>query len=319
MVASITKTTVDATAAAAIVSDAFDEVELTGFEELTDGGYNAVYALTLSDGRRVAMKVAPPPEVKVMRYEHDLMRVEADAMRLAAGWGAPVPEVLHHDATCTRVPSELVLMAWRDGKLLKEARPTLSADEQSVVDGQVAGWLHTFHEHTRPTFGLFAAGAAQFDRWSDAFIDLYDMVIADGEELGITLPLAYDDLRAIPRRYADVLDLVTTPCFVHWDLWDQNVFVDPQSLRVTGLIDFERALWADPLMEVNFAIKGDDPAYVEAYGPIFTDEAGRTRRKLYDLYLSTIMTVESTYRQYTDPGNESMGRMWLDATLPKLA
>lgn len=319
MVASITKTVVGPEAAGEIARDAFGDVALVGFEELTDGGYNAVYVLDLADGRRAAMKVAPPPEVQVMRYEHDLMRVEANAMRLAATWGAPVPEVLHYDATCTRVPSELLVMAWCDGTLLKDLRPTLSADEQRVVDAQVAGWLHTFHEHTRPTFGLFAAGAGQFDRWSDAFIDLYDMVIADGEELGIALPLPYDDLRAIPRGYADVLDQVTTACFVHWDLWDQNVFVDQRSLRVTGLIDFERALWADPLMEVNFAIKGDDPAYIEAYGPIFADEASRTRRALYDLYLSTIMTVESTYRQYTDPGNESMGRMWLDATLPKLA
>ena len=98
-----------------------------------------------------------------------------------------------------------------------------------------------------------------------------------------------------------------------------HVFVDQHTLQVTGLIEFERAMWADPLMEINFALKGDDPSYIEGYGrAIYTDAAGRLRRSLYDLYLATIMVVESTFRQYTDPSNESWGRMWLDATLPKL-
>jgi aminoglycoside phosphotransferase (APT) family kinase protein len=318
-VESVTKTVVDAATAAAVARDAFDGVPLAGIEELTGGGFNAAYTLLIADGRRAVMKVAPPPHVTLLRYERGLMKVEAEAMRLAASWGAPVPKVLWLDDTGTHLDSSVLVMEWCDGELMKHVRPTLSAEQQAVVDRQVAHWLRRFHEHTAHSFGLFADDAARFARWSEAFIGLYDMVIADARDAEVALPRSYDELTALPRRHADALDLVTVPRFVHWDLWDQNVFVDPATLQVTGLIDFERALWADPLMEVNFAIKGDDPAYLAEYGPIFTDDAGRLRRRLYDLYLSTVMTVESTFRQYRDPANESLGRMWLDGTLAALA
>lgn len=316
---SITKTVVDAATAEAVVRDAFDGVALAGIEELTGGGFNAAYTLCLADGRTAVMKVSPPPHVTLLRYERGLMKVEAEAMRLAASWGAPVPQVLWLDETHTHLDSSVLVMEWCRGDLMKHVRPALSVDQQAVVDRQVAHWLRRFHEHTAHDFGLFADDAARFERWSDAFIDLYDMVIADARDAEVVLPRSYDELAAIPRRHADALDVVTVPRFVHWDLWDQNVFVDPATLQVTGLIDFERALWGDPLMEVNFAIKADDPAYLGEYGPVFTDEAGRLRRRLYDLYLSTVMTVESTYRQYRDPSNESLGRMWLGATLDALA
>jgi aminoglycoside phosphotransferase (APT) family kinase protein len=320
MIESITKTVISHDTAAAIVADAFGEVGLDRHELLPEGGYNAVYELFLADGRRVALKIAPPPDVVVMRYERNLMSAELAAMRIATDLGQPVPAVLWHDTTATRVASELFIMEWCPGTAMKALRPHLSTAEQQHVDAQIAGFLRTLHSVTADGFGLFAAGSARFERWSDAFIDLYDMLLADAADLSIPLPRPYAELALIPRRHVEELDLVTRPSFVHWDMWDQNTFVDPTTLQVTGLIDYERAMWADPLMEVNFVLKGNDDAFMAAYGtPLLAEEAGRTRRALYDLYLSTVMTVESTYRRYTDPANESMGRMWLDATLPQLS
>ncbi len=316
MVASITKTPVDRRAAAAIVGDAFDGVRLAGMEELTLGGFSSAYALDLTDGRRVVMKVAPPPDVTLLRYERDLLGTEVAALRLADGLGVPVPTVLWHDTSRRHVGSDLMLMTWCTGTLARDLWPSLTPEQQADVDAQVGRLLAVLHAHTRSSFGLFSATATSFERWSDAFVDLYDMVIDDAQDADVPLPRPYENLRLLPRRHVAELDEVSTASFVHWDLWHQNVFVNPDTAQVTGLIDFERAMWADPLIEINFAIKGEDPAFVQAYGhPVLIDEAARLRRRLYDLYLSTVMTVESTYRRYEEPENESMGRMWLDATL----
>jgi len=47
-----------------------------GLRELTDGWFNAVHELALADGRRVVLKIAPPPGAPVMTYERDLMATE---------------------------------------------------------------------------------------------------------------------------------------------------------------------------------------------------------------------------------------------------
>ena len=44
--------------------------------ELTDGTFNASYALTVEGHPPAVLKVAPPPGAAVLRYEHDLMRTE---------------------------------------------------------------------------------------------------------------------------------------------------------------------------------------------------------------------------------------------------
>jgi len=63
VVESISKTKVAREDAAAIVADAFGDVALTGFSECTEGWYNAVHSLDLSDGRSCILEVAPPADL----------------------------------------------------------------------------------------------------------------------------------------------------------------------------------------------------------------------------------------------------------------
>lgn len=77
------------------------------------------------------------------------------------------------------------------------------------------------------------------------------------------------------------------------------MFVDPDTGGVTGVIDFERVLWADPLMEAQFVGKRANDAVIDAYGtPLFDEPHAAARRRLYDLYLYLVMTVECAYRHY---------------------
>ncbi len=97
--------------------------------------------------------------------------------------------------------------------------------------------------------------------------------------------------------------------------WDGNIFVDPATRQVSGLIDFERALWADPLMEVNFGAFGVNPAFIQGYSrgenasfSLPFSPAQQTRRALYDLYLFLIMVIECRYRRYPTDDQENMAR-----------
>ena len=320
MVKSISKTPITRAIAAQIAHDAFGDVRLLGTAECTEGMFNAVHLLTMADGRQAILKVAPPPDVAVLRYEHDIMAAEVAVMRLVADRTAvPIARVLWQDTSCTRVPSDLFLMEALPGDLLNGLRSGLSADQQQRIDVHIATSLREINALTRAGFGLAAPSAPVFERWSDAFTRMVDDVLADGEAAAVTLPVAADRVRAVVRNAADLLDEVTEARLVHWDLWDGNVLVDPVGGRVTGLIDFERALWGDPVMELQFRSAALDPAFADAYGsrPLDVDGA-RQRRLLYDLYLFLVMVIEVAYRQYPTDDMDRYSRHHLDRTLQAL-
>lgn len=317
MAKSISKTPITREVAAQIAADAFDGAALLDLSECTEGWFNAVHLLTMVDGRRAILKVAPPPDVAVLRYERDIMAAEVAIMRLVGEHtDVPIPHVLWHDTSCMRVPSELFLMEVLPGQLLSGVRAQLTLEQQQRIDTQVAAMLRQINAQTRVGFGLAAPSAPVFDRWSDAFVQMVDDVLADGEAAGVTLPVAADRIRAVVSDAAGLLDEITEARLVHWDLWDGNVLVDPGSMQVTGLIDFERAVWGDPVMELQFRAAAADPAFADAYGSRPMDAPGAPRRRLlYDLYLFVVMSVEVAYRHYPTDDMARYARHHLDQTL----
>ena len=256
----------------------------------------------------------------MLTYERDIMTTEVAALELVRKrTTVPVPQVLWSDTSCVRLPSALFVMEHCAGELLSTIRPSLDAAQQQVVDAQLAGFLRQMNAITNPTFGLPAPTAPRFTRWSEAFLQLMDDALTDGQAASVDLPVSYETLRAVVRDHIDVLDEVTEPCFVHWDLWDPNVFVEPNTLEVVGVIDFERALWGDPLMEGQFFSKIGDATFLDAYGvPMLSTPGAVRRRLLYDLYLFVVMVVEVAYRQYPTDDIDRFAREQLALTLAKL-
>jgi fructosamine-3-kinase len=117
------------------------------------------------------------------------------------------------------------------------------------------------------------------------------------------LPVPPAKIAAAVDAQRDVLAAVTTPSLVHFDLWDGNVLVADGHL--TGLVDGERHLWGDPLVDfVSPALFQDifatpDHPYVRGYQqvrPLLMDEGVRIRVRLYRLYLYLLMIVEGPSR-----------------------
>jgi aminoglycoside phosphotransferase (APT) family kinase protein len=155
--------------------------------------------------------------------------------------------------------------------------------------------------------------------WREGFDGLLKDILLDGQEFPVELHLPYDQIYARLAARFDSLDEVQTPSLVHWDLWDGNIFIDPQTKAVTGYIDFERALWGDPLMEVNFGAFGENPAFLAGYGVEMLDTlAKKCRRTLYNIYLFLIMVIECYYRHFETQDQENWARLMLQQQLERL-
>jgi aminoglycoside phosphotransferase (APT) family kinase protein len=270
--------------------------------------------LTLGDARRVVLKVAPLPDVEVLTYEHDILRAEVEALRLVrTHTDAPVPEVLWFDDGGRRVASPLFLMPFVPGTSLDKLRAVLDADRQAHVDAELGRHLRAINDIRGSHFGLLAPTATRHVTWRDAFTELWTAVLADGERKAVALPVGYDELRAAFTDGLPACDDVEEPRLVYWDLWDGNVLVDPETGALLAMLDLERALWGDPLMEGQFTPHELRPALLAAYGPTELETpSGRTRRAMYTLYLHLVMSIEGAYRQYPDDVIGDWARLQLE-------
>lgn len=305
----------------AVVSAQFGSARrLESMQELKDGFFNAAALLVLDDGARVVIKAAPPANVRVMRYETDILRAEFEAMRLVRDQaGVPLPEILAYDPTRSLLPSEYFLMTFLPGEPFHKIRRDLTPEQQAHVAREMGRLTRVIGEIRGPGFGYWAQPEPPGVSWRECFDHMVEGVLLDGEDAGVELPLPYDAIRQCIAARSEVLDAVTEPRLVHWDLWDGNVFVDPTSGEITGLIDFERVMWGDPLIEAIFGDMNPDSPAVQGYGcPVLSTPEQQTRRQLYNAYLYLIMVIECAYRHYPTGDQETWARPKLAQTLEVL-
>jgi aminoglycoside phosphotransferase (APT) family kinase protein len=230
------------------------------------------------------------------------MSAEVDALRMVrASTIAPVPEVVWHDAEGRHLGTPCFLMTHLPGASLQSLGDAVTPEARDAVDRELGRHLRAINDIEGTSFGLLASTAERFTTWAGAFGALFESVLTDGERASVTLPIGYEDARTALRAALPHLGDVTKPQLVYWDLWEGNVLVDETTYHLTGMLDLERAMWGDPLIEGQFGPHTGSAALLDAYGPIDTTSAGaRCRRALYTLHLHLVMSIEGTYRQYPD-------------------
>lgn len=297
---------------------------------LGEGTANEVAAVELDGGERAIVKLSPA-SAEGLSYEHDLMRTEALALRILGRADVPQPEIIFEATLDDRdalVMTELTgrpanstetvplgrSLLGRTLARLHEAGSTpfhVERDDEggTAVPGSDTGLDdgNAFGYPFRPE--LQAASAAE------AYPLMLEAVLADAARFDVELPIGPDAIRRLVESSLHAFASVTAPTLVHFDLWDGNLLVMPEhgadAAQLTGVIDHERALWADPTADlVSLALFTDVPATISADGELrsgYRDESGgellpdddaERRARLWSLYLALIMVVEGVPRGY---------------------
>ncbi|TRV77309.1 aminoglycoside phosphotransferase family protein [Streptomyces sp. 130] len=278
-------------------------------EPLTGGTYNAVSRVRLTDGRDWVVKAPPPGAGDCLSYEHGLLVNEVTFYRAAAGEPA-VPLVVHAELGPAAPTGPYVVMSARPGRPWHELTGAMADGEEARLRtelGRVVGRLHG-----APAPGGFGYPSQALGplapTWRQAFTTMTDAVLADARTYTARLPREVAEIRDTLAAASYVLDDVTRPALVHFDLWQGNILVTgaPGARRVGGVIDGERMFWGDPVADfVSLALLGDiedDKDFLAGYGeeapggPVEFDRSLRLRLALYRAYLYLIMLVETVPR-----------------------
>lgn len=274
----------------------------TTASSLLEGGtFNSVYRLSFADRPGLVLKVSPDPEGAVMTYEQGIVGAEAQFYALAGQAGLPVPEViavldLGRDLGGGQalLVTELSGVPWFGSGLPEAARGSLRAELGRLVA--------SMHAIVGPAFGYpFESTGALTSRWSEAFGAMVDAVLNDADRYQAILPVDPRQVRRALLACANDLASVLVPSLVHFDLWEGNVLVDLDGQpKISGLIDGERTMWGDPVVDfASAALFGeirDDEDFIRGYemsGTVMPlDPSARRRLLLYRVYLGLIMAVE---------------------------
>ncbi|GAA0409893.1 phosphotransferase [Acrocarpospora corrugata] len=288
----------------ALVLDALG-VGMVSSEELPDGFANAVWRLGLEDGRDVVLKVGPPPDLKLLSYERDLLRTEAMVYDLASGTGVPLPALLHAGFDDPLIGGDYLILAALDG--VPWNRATLEPAQDREIRFEVGRHLAALH--AIPGSGVYGYPYAGLTggTWREAFLVMTGALLDDAVHYATPLPASILEIAQLFHTNAAALDEIVAPALVHFDIWPGNVFL--KDGRVEALIDHERAFWGDPIADfitptIFGEIEADDPmlaGYHHGGGGrgLFTHTT-EVRVALYRAYLYLILLVEDGPRQYPE-------------------
>ncbi|QIK83619.1 phosphotransferase family protein [Sanguibacter sp. HDW7] len=304
-------------------------------EPLHGGMFASTYRITHPEGMRLVAKVAPESVDRLLTYEHDVLATEVAVDRLAGSDpGTLVPEVLAHVADHPVLGAGVALFTHLDGAPWLEV--TTGDDGRARVEAGLGTVMARFHAVGRLPFGYPALPALQGTTWRAAFCAMVDAVLADAARWQVDV--GTERVRAALASHADALDDVVEPALVHTDLWEGNVLLDPATLAVTGVVDTERAVVGDPVLDVVGAdqtwLRGVSPTMLDAYGRAAEPRHARAlaglaglgpleapgldrplsdvqrRFLLYRLYFALLMQVEVVPRAYPAEGLSShLGRL----------
>ncbi|MER7810977.1 aminoglycoside phosphotransferase family protein [Streptomyces sp900116325] len=287
------------------------------WSELGHGWFNVAYRIRLRDGAEIVLKIAPPPGVDVMTYEHGAMSIELHTLDLIRQHTTvPVPAVDFADRSRELCDADYFFMPYIDADNLGIIGEQLPAGQRDAYLEQLGALNKEINSIPGTAFGPLAGPG--YPSWRRAFTAMTEDVLVNGERRRVELGWDYDVIRGLLAGHAASLDAVTEPRLVEWDLWDSNVMV--RDGKVVAVIDHERAFYGDPLMEAGFTATntsafGDWSAYRRGYGhPVLTEDE-QVRRRLYTLYLLLIMVIETVYRGHTDTKQYDWARTQLDALM----
>lgn len=222
--------------------------EFASMEPL-EGGWSGETFLAEAGGDRTVVRIFAGP-----RHAPQAAEVQEALLGLVRGL-LPVPEVLdvRRADPATGMPALLVtsFLPGTRGDLLVPSLDEAGLARLGAGCGRIAGVLGGMPLLRRGTFTDAELRTAPFDIDLPAYVE--------------TLELGLPGLADVAVRAQALLDEEARTCLVHSDLNPKNLLVDPQTLEITGVLDWEYAHAGHPFADLGNLLRFDrDPAYVDA-------------------------------------------------------
>ncbi|HKT05537.1 MAG TPA: aminoglycoside phosphotransferase family protein [Rugosimonospora sp.] len=196
-----------------------------------------------------------------------------------------IPRVLRHEpAGVPALPSAFAVMTVLDGQPLSTVADQLDVRDTDRVYEHLGRLLAVVHQIRARRWGHIATGLVDVKPSNTAYMrDRFATLLRRFTRLGAERPLA-DAISRHVGRHADLFAACQQPTLCHNDFHQGNVLVarDGPEWRVSGYVDVENAVAADPLLDLAktdyYALRDQTArrrAFLRGYGSLPDDWAER--------------------------------------------
>ena len=248
-----------------------------------DGGWSGETFVAEVAGERSVVRIYAGPSHRGDNA-HD---VDAALLRLVRGL-VPVPEVLEvrRADPATDMPA-LLVTSFLPGVRADLLLPDLDDERLAVLGARLGRILADLAGMPMLRAGPFVDGDLTIGSFAldGQTIDGLPAFVAGHEEaLSHWAPGELEGLREVAVDAQALLDTVGRFCLVHSDVNPKNLLVDPDTLEVTGLLDWEFAHAGHPYTDLGNLLRFDrEPAFVEAVLDAYVARHGGAPGEALDL------------------------------------
>jgi aminoglycoside phosphotransferase (APT) family kinase protein len=249
----------------------------TEFSSLTplDGGWSGETFLAEAGGERSVVRIYARPRGRGAQPQE----VDAALLRLVRGL-LPVAEVLEERRAdeATGLPA-LLVTSFLPGERADLLFSRLADAERARLGAVLGDLLADLSGMPLLATGPFVDGRLTIGGFTDDEghpIDGLPGWVAQHEPLlGWWTAVELAGLREVAVEAQALLDTVTRHCLVHSDLNLKNLLLDPASLTVTGVVDWEFAHAGHPYTDLGNLLRFErEPAFTGAVLAAFTARRG---------------------------------------------
>lgn len=196
--------------------------------------------------------------------------VDAAVLRLVRGL-VPVPEVLEVRPGVDAAPG-LLVTAWMPGERGDLLLPRLDDPDLASLGARVGRIAADLAGMPQLRAGELVDGELRVRAWDPDLPAYVDQCLAARPDWSAAELSALRDVAAAAQ---DRLDAMGRTCLVHGDLNPKNILVDPGTLEVTAVVDWEYAHAGLPTADLGNLLRWDrHPAWAEAVLGAWCDRHG---------------------------------------------
>lgn len=261
-------------------------VHIESVRELSGGGFNSVFLITLHRNKRVVLRVAPKQDMHINIHEQTLMHNEQHMQPYFAPIAHLMPKTLMIDFTHQIIDRDYVFQTFMKGEQWASIQDQLSEDDKRILLGQLGEITKQIHSVKGSAFGSTCSNS-QSSLWSDIVLQRLSQCIKDVEAYKLDTTNIRDIIK-IAQTHKAFLDEITQPCLLHGDLWIVNILLKRRKSgpRIIAVLDSDGGSWGDPMADwTMFMLKWHKPkgatAFWEHYGLVEEGLSSDFRQLVY--------------------------------------